>query len=698
MFESHERNDATYPAAQSEGGSGERNIGQHLRVLLRRKWQFLISAGLIFGTAMVVICTLPSRYEASAVIHFGQGADQASDESAFVRRLLGRKGSVAMQAELITEPRALEAAARKVALAGWPTVGAKQILECVRLEGEASGVKVCAEAADPKLAAEVANAVSRVFVDFSDRRRRLEMQESIDLHKAVIAEQVPVIQAKGKEIEQWELENGLPRQSDPLEKINLHVRRLRNRQGEVDNKVLTLKAERQALVAMALGKVSDAAYDSLGNDSEIVRLRRSVSDLQQQKSEMAMAFKPGHPQMKLIDMRIARTRRDLVQQQQRVIGAKLVAIDQDAVSLKKQAVELAKLETIATKQRNEIASAVLKRKALLEDLTKAKRLHEKRLVRLHDAEYGLKTMPKTAKVISAAAPRWEAVYPPRLWYSVIAAGFSVLFGVVLAFSLEHIDRSIKSASQAEAVLRSPVVGMIPRLSGAGAKNFVGRCRNSDQNPQSIGAEAYRLIRSSLLFGLKDSQTRTILVTSALPGEGKTTTASNLAISLAAAGKRVCLVEADLRQPRLCYVFQTADAPGLSDVLAGRCDRRDAMRSSGVENLDLLVAGPVPANPAEMLESTRFSRLLDELAGAYDHVIIDAPPVLAVTDAQVVAARADQTLLVVEAHRYNRCNGQRAVQRLSRVHASVAGIILNNVRVKDGEYESQHVAYQKYAMV
>lgn len=698
MFESHERNETTYTPAQSAGGSGEQNAGQHLRVLLRRKWQFFISAGLIFGTAMVVIYTLPSRYEASAVIHFGQDASQVSGESAFVRQLLGRKGGATMQADLITEPQALEAAARKVAIAGWPTVGAKQILECISLEGETSGVKVCAEAGDPKLAAVVANAVSSVFVDLSDRRRRREMQESIDLHRAVIAEQIPAIQAKGKEIEQWELENGLSQQGDPLEKINLHVRRLRNRQGEVDNKMLTLRAERQALVAMAGGKVTDASYDSLGNDSEIVRLRRSVSDLQQQKSEMSMAFKPGHPQMKLIDMRIARTRRDLVQQQQRVIGAKLVAIDQDAASLKKQAVELTQLETITTRQRNEIASAVLKRKALLEGLTKAKQLHEKRLMRLHDAEYGLKTMPKTAKVISAATPKLESVYPPRLWYSVVAAGFSVLFGLVLAFSLEHIDRSIKSASQAEAVLRSPVVGMIPRLSGAGAQNFVGRCRSSDRNPQSIGAEAYRLIRSSLLFGLKDSSARTILVTSAMPGEGKTTTASNLAISLAAAGKRVCLVEADLRQPRLCYAFETADAPGLSDVLAGRCDRHGAVRSSGVENLDLLVAGPIPANPAEMLESTRFGRLLDELADVYDRVIIDAPPVLAVTDAQVVAARADQTLLVVEAHRYNRSNGQRAVQRLSRVHASVAGIILNNVRAEDGEYRSQYIAYQRYATV
>jgi capsular exopolysaccharide synthesis family protein len=670
-------------------------VGQHLRVLLRRKWQFLVCVGLIFGSSLAVISLLPSRYASEAAVRFTDADARAAQEALLLRQTVGRV--VATTSDPATEPQVLQEAARILADAGRPNITGRQIAELTRAEVDSGSkmLRVCAEAADATLAAAVANALADAFVQVSNRRHGEAINEIITIQRTVASEQAGPIAAAEAEIRQFETDKGLPGTGDPLEKTNLQIQRLRNRQGEVDNERLSLEAERQALLAMAAGQLTDASVDSLGNDEEIIRLRRAVSDLQQSRSELSLAYKPGHPQMTLIEMRIEQARRDLVAQQQRVIGARQVAIDQSKASLEKQKVELAQLEAKAVEERSKIGANLAQRNAMKAGLEDLKHRHQRRVEQSDDAAYAALTTPPAVKVAAKAQVQAEPIWPPRLWYAVVAAAFAVLFGLVLVFSLEHIDRSIRSAAQAEAVLGKAVVGMVPAMTGRDARNFASRCRTVHAASCSLGAESYRLLRSSLQFGLSDRPMRSIAVTSALPGEGKTTTACNLALSLAATGKRVCLIEADMRRPRLCHAFDAPDAPGLSDVLTGRCDKDAALRASGTENLDLIVGGAVPSTPAELLEGPRFKDLLAELTAAYDHVVLDCPPVLAVTDAQVVAARSDQTLLVVEAGRYSRSSSLRALQWLDRVHAHVAGVVLNNVSTEDAGYEPQRAAYRRY---
>jgi non-specific protein-tyrosine kinase len=204
------------------------------------------------------------------------------------------------------------------------------------------------------------------------------------------------------------------------------------------------------------------------------------------------------------------------------------------------------------------------------------------------------------------------------------------------------------------------------------------------NPRSPIAEAYRTLRTNLEFSNLDRSLRTILVTSASAEEGKSTTLANLAVTIAQSGKRVILVDADLRRPTQHQIFGLKNNAGLSDMV-----RDDAMlaqpplQDSGVQNLQVLTSGHLPPNPAEILGSKRMSEILAALLAQADMVLFDAPPVLAVTDAAVLSSKVDGVLLVIRAGTTKRESAQRAQAQLEKINARILGAVVNNVKGERG---------------
>lgn len=204
-------------------------------------------------------------------------------------------------------------------------------------------------------------------------------------------------------------------------------------------------------------------------------------------------------------------------------------------------------------------------------------------------------------------------------------------------------------------------------------------------PQSPISEQYRAIRTNLQFASIDKQLTTIMVTSANPSEGKSTTIANLAIVLAQQGNRVLLVDADLRKPSIHYTFRCPNTKGLTSVVTKQVTLEEAVNSTEVENLAILTSGPIPPNPSELLGSKAMEQLLTSADGAYDIVLLDTPPVLAVTDAQLVANLCDGVILVV-------CSGKTEVEQavmatelLKRSKAKILGAVLNQKDVKQSQY-------------
>lgn len=268
----------------------------------------------------------------------------------------------------------------------------------------------------------------------------------------------------------------------------------------------------------------------------------------------------------------------------------------------------------------------------------------------------------------------------------------LFLGIVTAFFLEYLDQTIKTSADVERALEIPVLGVIQLDTRAvGGLSNDGRRRGaihlvSLAGPDDPTSEAYRALRTNVTFvNAEQRALQLICVTSPGPGEGKSTTAANLAVTLAHQGTTALLVDADLRRPIVHRAFNLVQEPGLTDVLVGNTQLREAIRPNVIPKLDILPAGALPPNPSELLGSAAMHRLLEQLRTQYDTVIFDLPPTLAVTDAAVLGASADAVILVLRSGETEEVAAQRALGQLRRVQARVAGSVLNGVQKTGDRY-------------
>lgn len=264
----------------------------------------------------------------------------------------------------------------------------------------------------------------------------------------------------------------------------------------------------------------------------------------------------------------------------------------------------------------------------------------------------------------------------------------LLLGLGGAFFLEYLDQTIKSASDVERATGMPVLGLIPYETKL-ATGSNGRRKSilvlHKLNPDDPAVEAYRALRTNVTFVAADKPLQFVAVTSPGPGEGKSTTAANLAITLAAGGSRTLLIDGDLRRPLQHRAFGLVQDPGLTDILIGRVTPREAVRPGVAEKLDVLPSGSIPPNPSELLGSEAMQRLIGALRHDYEFIVMDTPPALAVTDATIVATSADATIVVMRSGDTEEVAAQRTVDQLRRVHARIAGAVLNGVSQRHDQY-------------
>jgi non-specific protein-tyrosine kinase len=262
--------------------------------------------------------------------------------------------------------------------------------------------------------------------------------------------------------------------------------------------------------------------------------------------------------------------------------------------------------------------------------------------------------------------------------TVIAAILGLLLAGALVLIAAYLDDRIKTPEDVEEVVGLPTLGSVMRMGGERGRSEIYRLVTL-LYPRSAVAESYRMLRSNLEFARVDRPIHTILVTSALPGEGKTVTAANLAIAFALEGRRVLLVDADLRKPAVHTLFDIPNTQGLTTML-----RSDSVTLESVahtneqERLRVLTSGPLPPNPAEMLGSQRMLTVLQRLQASQDVLIIDSPPLRVVTDAAILSAFVDGTLLVIDATTSRRAAVRLGREALNRVNAQVLGVVLNRV--------------------
>jgi len=290
--------------------------------------------------------------------------------------------------------------------------------------------------------------------------------------------------------------------------------------------------------------------------------------------------------------------------------------------------------------------------------------------------------------VEPAAPPREPLRSPTL-IPAAALLLGLLAGTGLGLLLGYLDNTLKTMDAVRTSLGLPTLGTVPRMPKAGKGPSELIAATAAFSP---AAEAFRGVRTNILFAGVDRPVRSIVVTSSVPGEGKTLTAANLAVVMAQAARRVVLVDADFRRPRLPALFRRDDTRGITNLLIEKISPADILWSTDVPNLRLLCTGAQPLNPSEILSSRRMGQLITYLQEMSDIVIYDSPPLNAVTDPAVLASRVDGAILVVEAGRTPITRVSHALEALSRVEARILGVVLNKVKEAD---DTRYKEYYKY---
>lgn len=310
-------------------------------------------------------------------------------------------------------------------------------------------------------------------------------------------------------------------------------------------------------------------------------------------------------------------------------------------------------------------------------------------------------------VAGFAIPNDVPVAPRRLITVLAALFLSTLFGMGLALFLEYLDDTIRTVEEIESVLQLPALAAIPTIESMPKRKLllVGATEEEEEransellifaDSRSALSEAYRQLRTSILLSTAGHPPKSLLITSSLPSEGKTTTATNTAISLAQTGAKVLIVDADMRRPRLHSVFNIPNGEGLSTLLSSESTDADITRVVKTDDgtqLSLLTSGPIPPNPAELIGSDQMANLLKKLQNHYTHVVIDSPPITSFTDGVLIASMVDGVILVVHSGKSSRQVVKRARQLLQDVGARILGVVLNNVNLRS---QDNYHYYQTY---
>jgi polysaccharide biosynthesis transport protein len=433
-------------------------------------------------------------------------------------------------------------------------------------------------------------------------------------------------------------------------------------------------------------------------------LRSKQADLKIQIADLNTQFGPSYPKLAQLNTQLAEIEVQL-QSEMKKIASKVKGQYTTALGredLLSQALEKQKQAA------NKLNESAIEYSLLKRDLETNRQLYEGLLEKLKEAGISEGLKSNNFQIVnSARVPTYpvEPNVPRNLGFAFV---LGLTSGVGLAFLLEGLDNTVRTTEQAQAISGLPPLGMIPLGSkttreGSPSKRLILASSNeaveliTHVRPQSQMAESYRALRTSLLLSHLGAPPKVIMVTSALPQEGKSTTSINCAVVLAQKGVRVLLIDCDLRRPSIHKTLGMGPRSGLSNVLTGSTTLKQAITvAPTLPNLDVLPAGTPPPNPAELLASTNMRDVLAEMREKYDHIVLDTPPTLSVTDAVVLSPRADAIVLVIRSGSTTKQALRRSRDILMQVNARVSGVLLNAVDLSSPDYYYYYEYQGKYA--
>lgn len=543
--------------------------------------------------------------------------------------------------------------------------------------GEANVLSISYSYPDPVKSARFVNAVIDAYVE----RQLLEKRTESDANYAWLSERLEALQsevlAAENAIETFRVENELaPTGATALSEIQL---------ADLNGELITTRAERAEIEAK-LRLIHDLEASGKGVDSiaEVVaspliaELREQEMLLVQEEAELATTYGARHPRIKEVDRERANLAAGIRQEVQRI--AHSVENELAAIKTREQTF-VRELEALRAERALEDQSEVRLRQ--LEREAAAKRtVYEAFLARHQELKAREGLEGSNVRVLMPARVPSEPSSPSPLLFAVVGFTASAVLGCMLGLLREQLDKSLRSDRQVERALGLPCLGVVPQVTGLSRDH--GRLAGYlCGKPRSAYAEGIRALYAAVLVtdGATDPPPRAVLVTSALPGEGKTSTASSLAVLAARAGQKVLLVDFDLRRPGIAREFGLRPHGGVVEVITGRQSLDQVLISNEEAGIDILPVRSSPSDTTALLTSPRIRALLGELRQRYDYIVLDSPPLLAVTDARLLALHTDATVFVVRWERTKVDAATAGLKVLRDAGVRVAGVVLTQVHLK-----------------
>ncbi len=559
---------------------------------------------------------------------------------------------------------------------------------------------------DPEVASKVVNAIAETYV-YNNLEKKSETNATTgDFLQKRIAELQQQIRGDEERLVNYSKNNQIisldANQNTVVERLNGLNRQL------LDAENARILAESQYNAARAPGKASALAEadEKQANESET-----KAADLRQKRALLLVDATQEAPEVKEIDQQIAELDRQVTEIRSRKSNTLLTNLE---TQYRQTLAREQALRKAFEQQRSETVTqneAAINYRIIQQEIETNKTLLDNLLQRSKENDVIMASKPNNISIVDYAIAPDGPIGPNRARTVFIAIFLSLGLGVGLALLLEYLDDTVHSTDEVERLLHLPALAVIPSALGTGRRRLLGgpgalQKRNGipSDNPELLMnvdgrsplAESYRHLRTSVLLSTAGRAPRSLLVTSSLPGEGKTTTAVNTAVSLAQTGATVVIIDADMRRPRLRSIFglPDRDRAGLSSILSSEMPEADVLAMVSKEEgtgLHVLTAGPIPPNPAELLGSDQMRRLLVTLQSQFNHVVVDSPPVSSFTDGVLISSMVDGVLLVVHGGKSSRHVVKRSRQLLQDVGAKIVGVVLNNVNLQSPDY----YYYQRY---
>jgi capsular exopolysaccharide synthesis family protein len=716
----------TSPApAQRILGSIGRDSAAALSVVLaaiRKYWPTVVACALLgAGTAVLISRSLPKIFDATALIELNATVtrplgDHVDDITSSNGAWWDSQEYYETQYRIVTSERVLSVVARNLNLSAdpdffglkgnsGPRIGVDEAAGVLRGRVRVEPIKnsrlftLHVEDTNPARARSICSAIASTYIEQNLEVTINGSSDAVIWLGGQLDHLKQELESDENALHDFKLRNDLPSIS-----INEAANMLRVEMQELDTALTQTRTKKEELAARAseLSKVSDGSPDDLPASellasSFLQSLRAQYQDATKERNALEAEGKgESHPLVRKAAEKVATTRAALLAEVRNIKGA----VERDLAIVARQEAGEAALFEAARKRAVDLNMKEIEYHRLDRAREQNEKLYALLLQRMKEADLARMMRVNNIRVVDDALEPKGPVRPRVVLNTALGVMLGLLVGIGFSWVRVRLDISVKTPLDLEGELGLTFLGLIPELDENDAQSYGRRGRRrhlpatDSQGPNELVvhhrplsgvAEASRAIRTNLMFMNPDRPYKKLLVTSAAPAEGKTMTACSIAIALAQGGQRVCIVDCDLRRPRLHRIFGRTGDAGVTNVLVGEAGLDEVAQPTSIKNLWAIPAGPTPPNPADMLHSERFRAFMAELSSRFERVVIDSPPIVAVTDAAIISTIVDGTVFVVRAFKTSKHMSAQGLRILRDVDAPLAGAVLNAVNLNRHEY-------------